>query len=465
METVNLEKAGQEIKVSFARSGPCPKTASRIEAFFTGHRKVIGLFHLFMSVFFISLIVIPPFFPLPAEDARIFDDITLFARFLFWGLWFPLVFLSTVLLGRAWCGILCPQGALSEAASRRGLNLRPPSWMRWEGTPALSFIIITVLGQLVGVRDYPLAALEIFGGTMALAVVTGFVFTKGKRSWCRFLCPIGALLGIFSRLGAVSFEPARKRMDGKMKKTVSCPTFIGLSNKTSSRHCIECFRCAQSDSKVRLSLGFRHPGKEIEGIAASAPSIHEVLFLFAATGLALGGFYWQISPLYLKYRQALGVFFTDLGLGGAIGSSGPWWLMANYPEAGEVFNWLDFISISSFMLASMAAATAVLFGLSAVTAALRGRAGAGNSGVRESGYVYAPVALVSLVVGLGGVLFQTMAGVVPQYAVTGIEAALFGAGGLWSAYLSYRVNGFGPQNLPDIAGILLVLLAWHSAIF
>src|SRR3989338_360869 len=180
--------------------------AGLIENFFVRNRERFGYIHMGMFVVFMALIFIPPFLSLPAEDDAIWNNFTLISRFLIWGLWFPLVLLSVILFGRLWCGLLCPQGALSEYAGRKGLNRPIPRWMRWEGMPVVSFIFITTLAQLIGARDYPQAAMEVLGGTMVLAAIVGFVYASGRRPWCRYLCPIGPLLGIFSRLGAVSFE-------------------------------------------------------------------------------------------------------------------------------------------------------------------------------------------------------------------------------------------------------------------
>src|SRR3990172_11468492 len=309
-----------------------------------------------MLIIFAALIFIPPFLPLPAEDATLLNNFTLLAKFLIWGLWFPLMLLSVVFFGRLWCGLLCPQGALSEYAGRRGFNKPIPRWMRWGGMSIMSFIFVTILGQLVGVRDYPLAAMEILGGTMIVAIIIGFLYTSGRRQWCRYLCPIGPLLGIFSRLGALSFD----RNGGSGKGGV-CPTFINTATKVASSNCIECFRCVSPDTSASLHLKIRHPGLEIEEIKNREPNIWEPIFLFLATGLALGAFHWQASRFYIQYKQALGDFLLNMGLGDFICRNGPWWLMVNYPDAGEVFIWLDFISITTFMLGSMAMTAIILF--------------------------------------------------------------------------------------------------------
>ncbi len=435
----------------------------KVEGFFTSRRDLIRTIHWVMFFIFIILLLIPPLLPYPPEEATALNNFTLFANFLFWGLWFPLVLLSTIIFGRAWCGILCPQGALSEYASRKGLGRIPPRWLRWEGTPILSFVFVTILGQLVGVRDYPLPMVEIFGGTMVLALITGLLFTKGHRTWCRYLCPIGLLLGIFSRLGMVNFEGRLVRKGEKGWNTL-CPTFIDLSRKQTSRHCIECFKCANWRNPNAMRLSLRRPGQELEGISGYEPSLYEVLFLFGATGLALGAFYWQASPLYIQYKMALGRAFLDLGLGGFIGKSGPWWIMVNYPEAGEVFNYLDLIGISTFMILTMVLALAFLSLITiSSTLSLGGSRSRGELFVML-GYIYAPVALISIVTGLGAELFEPL----PHGRL--LKGVLISLGALWSLHLSYRIikRETGRAKVTPLvlhaSGIVALVSAWYRVI-
>ena len=156
--------------------------AGRIEAFFVRHRERLVWLHTAMFLLFLLVIMLPLFLPEPAESATRFDDFTLFANFAMWGLWFPLVFLSVIFTGRSWCGILCPMGAASEWANARGLQRAIPAWIRCEGTPIASFLVITILGQTLGVRDHPEAMVEIFGGTMLLAILVGFIYGRNKRA-------------------------------------------------------------------------------------------------------------------------------------------------------------------------------------------------------------------------------------------------------------------------------------------
>ena len=67
---------------------------------------------------YLVLVAVPAFLPLPDRSAHLWNNLTVFAQFAFWGIWWPFVLVSMVVVGRAWCGILCPEGALTEFASR-----------------------------------------------------------------------------------------------------------------------------------------------------------------------------------------------------------------------------------------------------------------------------------------------------------------------------------------------------------
>jgi hypothetical protein len=432
----------------------------RLEIFLFRNRHRLVYLHLAMAVLFVGVILVPVFLPDPPGNATIFTHWSTFANFALWGLWFPLVFLSVIATGRSWCGLLCPMGAAAEWANAKGPQWAIPGWLRWEGTPIVSFLIVTILGQTVGVRDHPEAALEVFGGTLLVAVVTGFLYGRRKRAWCRHACPIGLLLGVFSRLGAVQFRPKMPRPGGDTwtEKGV-CPTMIDLPRKQESRHCIECLRCINPEAKGALEIALRRPGIEIERIAERNANLAEVWFLFLGTGVALGGFLWLVLPQYQDWRQSLAVWSIEADITW-LTRSGPAWLMSVHPERREVFLWLDFLMITGFMAAVMAGLAALL--------GLLTKASSWLSGVRfvELGYLYAPVAMVSLVVGLGGMLFRPLGDMAGA-----AKGALFLAGIAWSLWLGWRIAAACPPFrrawalAPAALGVVAIALGWWPAIF
>ena len=237
----------------FRREGISPGLAARIERFFVRHRKRFALVHASMFVLFLALLVVPLILGPPPEHAAPFDHVTAFARYLIWGVWFPLVFLSVIFSGRSWCGLLCPMGAASEWANRFGPRLPIPRWVQWPGTPIVSFLVITIWAQTAGARDHAEAIAILFGSTLAAALLLGFLFGRSKRAWCRHMCPIGLLLGVYARIGAVDFHPKRFEPGGdRWTEKTACPTMIDLDRKTESRHCIECFRCVSPKANSGL---------------------------------------------------------------------------------------------------------------------------------------------------------------------------------------------------------------------
>ena len=448
--------------------------AAPIETFFVRYRHWLPRVHAVMFVVFLAIIVVPLLLPDPPGDATPLTNFTTLANYLLWGLWFPLVFISVIFTGRSWCGLFCPMGAAAEQANYWGLKLPIPRWLRWEGTPIISFLIITILGQTLGVRDHPEAAAEVFGGTMIAAIITGWLFGRSKRAWCRHACPIGLLLGVFSRLGAVSFTPRfltkgvlAKGGEGYSEKGV-CPTMIDLARKSESRHCIECFRCVNPQAKGGIHLEIRKPGIEIENIRDCNANAAEVWFLFMGTGIALGGFLWLVLPQFQDLRQSLGewaIAHSWLWLA----EPGPSWLMSIHPHRNEIFLWLDFVMITGFMLTCMATMTVLLAALTALAAVLAQGDGTFRQRFVELGYQYAPVAMVSLVIGLGGKLFEPLG----QDGGHIAKGALFLVGLLWSIHLGNRIlarQGMTSRHrwlplLPGLLGSLAVGLGWWPAIF
>ncbi len=278
------------------------------------------------------------------------------------------MFLSVLVTGRSWCGVLCPMGAASEWMNGIGLKRPVPGWLRWEGTPIVSFLIVTILGQTVGVRDYPSAILEVFGGTLLAALVIGYFYGQGqkKRAWCRHACPIGLLLGVFSRLGAVDLVPKRPEAGGDAyDRRGLCPTMIDLKpqDREPPLRDVRALR-ARRTGRARWRCGCARRGRRSptssatirrrrrSGSCSSAPASRSAgscgWCCRSTRGCAWRSVAWAIEHGYTW-----------------LGEPGPSWLMVVHPEAREVFVWLDFFLIVGWMIGVMLALTGVLAALQA----------------------------------------------------------------------------------------------------
>ena len=457
------------------------RLAGAVEVFFVRFRPYLGYLHVAFFFYFLALLFLPLFTDEAVMGDTPLSNFAVFSNYILWGLWFPLVLLSVIFTGRSWCGLMCPMGAASEWASKSGLKKSIPWWLRSEWTPHVSFLIITILGQTIGVREHPEGVAIVFGATLGCAILFGFLYGNaeahhGKRAWCRHTCPIGLLLGLFSRMGIVQFTPKRRVINiARYSERGVCPTMININRKDESRHCIECFKCVYPDKATAgLKLELRKPGIEIEKIRQHNPNIMEVMFFFIGIGTALGGFLWLFLEQYQTFRQVVGEAL--LGWGWTwIGDAAPGWLASSHPEGGEVFNWLDFFCISTYMIAWAFGTSVVLSLTTLLSAFLAGEAKADGtlySRFLELGYQYAPVCLVSLVIGLGSKLF-------PPFDVFGPSAPdiakelLFSAGFVWSVYLGWRLlaeQGLAPRQrllpmFPGALGSVLAGISWWVAIF
>ena len=74
------------------------------------HAHVVRRLQWAVVLAYAVLLVVPALLPLPGPTARAWNHLTVLAEFAFWGIWWPFVLLSMVLMGRAWCGVFCPEG-------------------------------------------------------------------------------------------------------------------------------------------------------------------------------------------------------------------------------------------------------------------------------------------------------------------------------------------------------------------
>lgn len=315
------------------------------------HRRAILAVQWVVVLSYLVLVTVPAFLPLPPSGAGILSNLTLFAQFAFWGIWWPFVMLSMMLIGRVWCGVLCPEGALSEWASRRGLGLAIPRWMRWSGWPFVAFVSTTVYGQLVSVYEYPKAALLVLGGSTVAAAGIGFVYGRGKRVWCRHLCPASGVFALLARIAPVHFaldEQAWKRHPGRAPG-VDCAPLVDLRHMRSAGPCHACGRCSGHQGAIYLAA--RSPNREI--LAAGPRDVtnaEALLLLFGVLGLALGAFHWTVSPWFVAAKQRIAEWLVDNGWLALLADDAPWWLLTHYPEASDVFTWLDGAMILGYLL-------------------------------------------------------------------------------------------------------------------
>lgn len=215
----------------------------------------------------------------------------------------------TMLFGRFFCGWVCAFGALNDliyAVSQKIFKMkfkvspRLDSVLKYIKYIILVFIIVviwtlssTVFDSLSpwsafgNITDIPDALTEYSIGFIVLAVVmVGALFIE--RFFCRYLCPLGAVLAVLSRFRLFNIS----KPGGKCEKcricTNNCAMGIELykTDKVISGECINCFKCL--DACPRNNTQASIYGEDINPTLASAAAITIFTGVYAGTSMING---------------------------------------------------------------------------------------------------------------------------------------------------------------------------------
>lgn len=179
---------------------------------------------------------------------------------------------STIFVGRMFCGYLCPLGTIQEAVfSPRGRKYRkqhqiPYFYEKRFASLKYAILLITTALSIGGIgyvyiRLCPIYALSLLprlampGLAVLLLIVIAGVFQE--RFWCRFLCPYAALMNIFQGLGKL-FGLKRRKIHRNLERCVDCgicmlycPMNLNIAEDeyVHSAECIHCDVCANKCPK------------------------------------------------------------------------------------------------------------------------------------------------------------------------------------------------------------------------
>jgi hypothetical protein len=203
-----------------------------------------------------------------------------FAIIFVWIAWWALLMLIAVpFLGRAWCSI-CPipmpgdwlqRGAvLGPEGKRRGLGLRLrwPNKLRGIWLQNAAFAMVALFSTVVLTQPQITSAVLLL--FLFLAVGASLVFER--RAFCRYLCPVGGFIGLYSQLAPVELRVIDKNVCADhTEKTCytgsadgyGCPWQVfpgGLVKNTYCGMCMECLRTCPHDN---IALNLRSFGDDL----------------------------------------------------------------------------------------------------------------------------------------------------------------------------------------------------------
>lgn len=227
-------------------------------------------------------------------------------------LWIAICFLQTFVIipllifrwGKgAYCGWLCSCGALAETLGDEHRHKMPhgPKWnrlnMAGQGILAFAFIILffRILGWILPGSFFATAYESLFEKLpllnyhffvdlfLAGMIGVGFYFWFSGRVWCRFFCPLAALMHIYARFSRYRIFPDKKKCISCNICTSVCHQGIDVMNFANKGlpmkdpECVRCSACVQECPTGVLAFG-HYAGNErivLDKIPASPVRMRE----------------------------------------------------------------------------------------------------------------------------------------------------------------------------------------------
>lgn len=213
---------------------------------------------------------------------------------LMWVLWWPLIPIVFVFLGRFWCAI-CPFATLSDFIQKLvGVNRPVPAFLKNYGIWLIDamFIAITWADHVFGIVASP------WGSGILLLLITFAVIVSGaffqRRTFCRYLCFLGGLSGNYARAGMVALRAntdicqtcaSKAACFNGTEKAPACPLFMFPRTMDSNANCSLCANCIKNCPNDAITLTLRPPTKELWYIRN--PKIEESFLAMAIMGIVL----------------------------------------------------------------------------------------------------------------------------------------------------------------------------------
>jgi ferredoxin-type protein NapH len=197
------------------------------------------------------------------------------------------VFLSmlvlSMVLGRSFCGFLCPAGGLQECvagingkAARQGKRrvIKYIIWILWIAAMATAFALGegTVRADVFFMTDHGISVTEVINYIVYYAVILLLLLPSliyGRRAACHYLCWMAPFMIIGGKIGQKLHIPqlhvtADNRKCISCKKCESaCPMGLGVVQMVKGKNhyqcadCIQCGACIDSCPKNVLSYSWR----------------------------------------------------------------------------------------------------------------------------------------------------------------------------------------------------------------
>ncbi len=212
---------------------------------------------------------------------------------LFWAWWWPGYLFLFAFVGRLWCAV-CPFMITAEWIRRISLWLFPRQQLPWNtqwlnrwGAWILfgGFVAIYLWEQLWDLPHHAYLSSWLLLTITAGAVIFSLIYER--RLWCRYLCPIGGMNGMFAKLSMIELRSTQQvcgsqcntfgcykgsdatpvtfvdALPTEGQATGGCPLYSHPAQLQDNRDCMLCMTCLKACPNRSAQLNLRFPASDL----------------------------------------------------------------------------------------------------------------------------------------------------------------------------------------------------------
>ncbi|MDD5615895.1 MAG: 4Fe-4S binding protein [Candidatus Methanoperedens sp.] len=257
------------------------------------NRKTQFLFQL-PAVMFLVLVVFAGFFGIQNSNRSLVTNSV-------WVIWWSLLIISLAVAGRVWC-LMCPFGAIGDWVQRRtfykkvndtfSLNRKLPVKFRNLSLAAVFFLVITWADFQFNLVNSPLNTAYFIVALLGLIVIISIIFER--RSFCRYVCPITGLIGLYSMFAPFELRAKEKETCKTCKEKYcisgnengyACPVFEYPGTMDKNNHCVLCTECIKTCHRNNISFNIRSFAGDL--FTLTKIRMDEALFILILLGVTI----------------------------------------------------------------------------------------------------------------------------------------------------------------------------------
>ncbi|ASB48414.1 4Fe-4S binding protein [Alkalitalea saponilacus] len=243
---------------------------------------------------------------------------TNFGNLMVWSYWWPAIILLAIVFGRIWC-MVCPVEIITTFAAKIGFKKKRPLWLKSGWAITLFYTIILLVGmQVLAIHRNPFYMSVYLLSIILVSVIIGIIYEK--NTFCRYVCPVGYLLGLYSRLAFWGWrvkEPSvcnsctdksciHKKYTYHLNSK-SCGVDLYPAKIVNNDHCILCAGCLKACDRFQSEVNPQRPNPGLKyvgfanGLFRLKPlNMAEMTFLLLVSGFV-------ISQVYVEWSVTSGI--------------------------------------------------------------------------------------------------------------------------------------------------------------